>query len=163
MNTSADAVFDVTFDIQSRWLNGTLSRYEMVNDFLEQLVPRGEFSTLEPFLPRLNIIVTTASDGALTENAADYDTLVDLLVRTTWIPMVTGKGILREGREMYLDGGFSRTIHPPCDSTVRVPITWSTFVNTLNPGFGLETALQLFQMGREATAAEVGLKETKAA
>jgi len=151
LNTTVDDVFDATYDIQLRWRNGNLTRYDMVEEFLELLVPRHYYDLVERFLPRMNVLLTTASTGVKVSNAAvDYNELVTLLVQTTFIPKATGKGWYFEGRdgERYLDGGFSRRLHPVCDYTVRVPMTWDTTIHTLNPGFGRETAFELWEFGR---------------
>lgn len=153
MNKTVDEVFEAGQSIQTRWMGGNLSRYDMVDDFVSQLIPEEDFDRIEPFLSRLNILVTTVSDGAEASKADDYDSLVDLLIKTTWIPLVTGNGILRKGEGMYIDGGFSRTIHPRCDRAVRVPVTWNTFVHSLNPGFGRETVYELWDIGQSAAAA----------
>lgn len=150
LNTTVDDAFGTCRGIQKGWLNGSLSRYQIVDYFLEDLVPKADSSRLQLLLPHLNILLTTATNGVQVGQATNHEELVDLLVKTTWIPLVTGNGILRQDGESYIDGGFSRVLHPPCEHTARVPVTWDTYVNSLNPGFGRETAFGLWQMGKDA-------------
>jgi hypothetical protein len=154
LNTSVDSAYDACQEIQIGWLNGTLSRYDLVNHFLEKLVPESKIDGAgwQAFLSRLNILVTTAGRGAEVLKARDRDDLVDLLVKTTWIPLVTGNGILQKDGEHYLDGGFSRVLHPPCHQKVQVPNTFATAVYTLHPGLDREAAFDLWHLGRSAEA-----------
>ena len=171
LNTTVDDVFQTCHGIQHGWRNGTLSRYEMVNVFLDQLVTGRDFDRLQEFLPRLHILVTSSNHGAEIGVARTREELVNLLVQTTWIPFVTGQGWLEEpetvrrnhgmtdrqcssrsSRNKYLDGGFSRVLHPSCQHAVHVPLNWNTIVHTLNPSFGRETAFHLWDIGRSAAA-----------
>lgn len=124
------------------------------------------------FLPRLHILITTGADGAQIRNADSVEELINLLRRTTWIPFVTGSGFGRNRSNLsndlkhlapstpnlnttgsktdddwFLDGGFSRVIHPPCERTISVPTNWLTILHTLNPGLSRETVLALWTMG----------------
>ena len=154
MNTSVDTAFDTCQDIQTLWKKGHISSFEMVNLFLDRLVPE-ETEQLQHFLPRINVLVTTASKGAEVHQPSSREDLVDLMVKTTWIPFVTGQGILKDDNdERFLDGGFSRRLHPKCQHSAFVPITWRTFIHTLNPGFGKRTAYKLFDMGQSHSLLE---------
>lgn len=150
LNTTVDAAFSACADAQRDWLDGQISRFELVDNILDKLVLEVEPHRLEPHLPRLNIIVSTTKDGAQVHQASNRDELMDLLIKTTWIPLVTGQGILNVDNERYLDGGFSRVLHPPCQHTAAVPITWDTLVHAFNPGFGRETTFSLYAMGQAA-------------
>jgi hypothetical protein len=119
------------------------------------------------FLPRLNILVTTLINGTHVGKAATIQELVALLRQTTWIPFVTGHGIgkstyattnfhengynmstqLLKNDDWFLDGGFSRMIHPHCQHTVSVPINWKTTIHTLNPGMSHENVMEMWRMG----------------
>lgn len=150
LNTTVDETVDACYGIQDSWLKGELSRFNMVVQLLDQLVTDKHVDGIVDFLHRLNIIVTTISHGVQIMKPSNRDDLVDLLVKTTWIPIVTGPGILRKGNEHFLDGGFSRVLHPPCNQTVWVPTTWTTFVHSLNPGLSRETVHRLWEMGNLA-------------
>jgi hypothetical protein len=117
----------------------------------------GQALDFEDFLSRLHILVTSASDGVEVMVARDRESLVDLLIKTTYIPFVTGDSIaiLRnqsdDAMQYYLDGGFSRALHPECQHRVpSVPLSLSSVVYTLHPGMEKQTAYGLWEMGRTA-------------
>ncbi|GKY93911.1 hypothetical protein MPSEU_000358000 [Mayamaea pseudoterrestris] len=151
LNTTIDETVDACYEIQNGWMQGELSRFDMVNHFLNRLVTPTDVNRIEHVLHQLNIIVTTASRGVEIVQPSNRSDLIDLLIKTTWIPIVTGQGVaLEQDGERYLDGGFSRVLHPPCNHSVWVPTTWTTFVHSLNPGLGREAVYQLFEMGKSA-------------
>jgi hypothetical protein len=47
-----------------------------------------------------------------------------------------------------LDGGFSRWWHPVCDRAINVPLTFSMFVHTFNPGLGRAQVHEFYDMGQ---------------
>jgi hypothetical protein len=146
-----DAAFDTCGDIQMAWMDGTLSRYDMVNHFLDRLVAPHHVASVPPFFDRLRVIVTSTSQGVDATQPSNRDELVDLLVKTTWIPFVTGsRWFLEQDGDRFVDGGFSRVLHPECDHKVVVPTTWATFVHSLNPGLGKDIVYQLWEMGKAA-------------
>jgi hypothetical protein len=153
LNTTVDETFDACNDIQNNWVSGDTSRYDLVVHFVDRLVTDQHVARIQSLLHRLNIIVTTTSQGVKISQPSNREELVDLLIKTTWIPLITGRGVLEQDGERFLDGGFSRKLHPTCDHTVVVPTTWTTLWNTLNPGFGRETVYKLFDMGRTAESA----------
>lgn len=148
MNTTVDTAYSTSLSIQEAWMDGNMTRYDMVDSFLEDLVAEDAADRIEHFLPRLTILLTTAGNGVEMRKASDRQELVDLLIKTTWIPLFTGNGILQKDGEAYLDGGFSRVLHPPCEFTARVPVTFNTFIHSLNPGLRRETVFELYEMGR---------------
>lgn len=112
----------------------------MVNCFLKELIPFD-------FLPRLNVLVTSIRDGVQVSSPQNHSELVGALVKTTWIPFVTGSTL---HKEQFLDGGYSRVLHPPCNYSVWVPTTFDVTIHTLNPGFGRSKVDEFFEMGRSA-------------
>lgn len=162
MNTTVDTVYDTCSSIQTAWINGNISRYDMVDLFLDELVPEESLNEqrLLSFLPNVNVIVTTVGGEAVViEQADSREKLVDLMTKTTFIPLFTGRGMYfkslspRDGQfeeQLCLDGGFSRVLHPSCDHTVRVPLTWSTMLNTLNPRLSRASVFDLWEMGRSS-------------
>jgi len=204
LNTSVDDTYSACQSLQNRWLNGSLSRYDLVSQFLEELLPldvdgttdsphmlaangtttmtttrrmvhtgtaadaSGSSSGWHRFLSRLHVLVTTTSgQGVEAVTARNREHLVDLLLQTTWIPLVTGRG-LAEGQSLspednpegghppslrqprFLDGGFSRALHPECQYTVRVPNTWESVLYTLHPGMDQLQAYRLWEHGNMA-------------
>jgi hypothetical protein len=149
LNTTVDSAYETCSSIQTSSLAGNLSQYEMVDYFLDEFAPESvESAVLEDFLPRLNVLVTTANAGVDIQTPTNRRELIDLLVKTTWIPFVTGRGVLTDDDGHYLDGGFSRVLHPKCDHEVYVPVTWNTFIHTLNPGFDRKLVNEFWEMGQ---------------
>jgi hypothetical protein len=171
MNTTVDSAAQTALHLQDSWRSGRLSSYDLVHHFLQALVPEEHDYSMRHFLPRIKVLVTTANDGVQVREAANRQELVDLLIKTTWIPFVTGQGVVRysdddsidntnnsnsTGRnrgvgdsrgDVYLDGGFSRRLHPPCRYSIHVPTKWSTIVHTLNPGLSDVRLKQFWDMG----------------
>jgi hypothetical protein len=111
----------------------------------------------ENFLSRLHILVTSAGDGVQVMKARNRESLFDLLIKTTYIPFVTGDSIALMRRrqddavEYYLDGGFSKALHPECQHSVPgVPLSITSALYTLHPGMDKQTAYSLWEMGRSA-------------
>jgi hypothetical protein len=149
LNTTVDSAYETCSSIQTSSLAGNLSQYELVDYFLDEFAPESvESAVLEDFLPRLNVLVTTANAGVEIQTPTNRRELVDLLVKTTWIPFVTGRGVMVDDDGHYLDGGFSRVLHPKCDHEVYVPVTWNTFIHTLNPGFDRRLVNEFWEMGQ---------------
>jgi hypothetical protein len=179
MNTTVDKAATTALHLQDSWRIGRLSSYELVHHFLQALVPEEHDYSMQHFLPRIKVLVTTANDGVQVRQASNRQELVDLLIKTTWIPFVTGHGVVRDsdddrypktgrrntnstnrntddgggggtrggGGDVYLDGGFSRRLHPPCQYSIHVPTKWSTIVHTLNPGLSDALLKQFWDMG----------------
>jgi hypothetical protein len=87
MNTTVDEVFKSGFAVQDAWNYGSLNRFELVDKFFDDIVPTSDLtvSSLEDFLPRLNILVTTLGEGVRITQATNRDELKDLIVKTTWV------------------------------------------------------------------------------
>ena len=148
-NTTLDDTFDACFQLQQAWLDGNITRYDLVNGFLDHFMSASTLDHMN-ILSRLHILVTTASTGVHIETATSLAELRDLLIKTTWIPYVTGEGILQQTQDYYLDGGFSRSLHPVCEQTLTVPLTWKTGLYTLDPSFEKSTAVEFWSMGQQA-------------
>ena len=160
MNANFETTFGTCRDIQQSWRVGNISRYDMVDWFVDELVTTSPTAAKElDFLNKINVLVTTAKDGVQMRKAQDLQELKDLLIKTTWIPYVTGKGILKQTvnattmfgahhqEESFVDGGFSRNLHPACEKNINVPVTWKTTIHSLDPSFDRETALHFWRMG----------------
>jgi hypothetical protein len=147
---------------------GSISQYDIVDEFLKSTILDPielgyiDESDLLKFLPRLNIIVTTAKSGAESIQANSVSELLFLLRKTTWIPFVTGEGVGKnvnilpdfshqnddgDDSDWFLDGGFSRVLHPKCEHTLYVPLNWQTTLHTLNPGMTHSDVTDMWRMG----------------
>ena len=105
---------------------------------------------LSSFLPRIKVLVTTVSGkGFRVEEATDRQHLKELIIRTTWVPYLTGWGFLSDEHtdEIYLDGGFSRMLHPKCESSLHLPLIWETLIHTFSPGLDSRQVRHLWEAG----------------
>lgn len=138
--------YDTCREIQLEFSQRNISSYTMVDEFLNRLLPVEEEPFTE-FLPRLNIISTNMRSGAVVQQPSNRSELISLLLRTTRIPFLTGRGWLQDGSERYIDGGFSRYSHPPCRYTVHMPTTWNTYVHSLNPWVSKKKVFEFVELG----------------
>jgi len=190
MNVSVTDALSMTYDIQQKWLAGDMSRFEIVDAFLEDVLGNNDIDPLdamndiavvdnddriESFLANIHVLVTTKGNGVKVVNPTSRRELVDALKQTTWIPFVTGEGVLRptldelnsgnlttigdgaddddgimrlDEQDFYLDGGFSRMLHPLCEFDLRVPNTWINILYTLNPALKPHHVDELWEAGR---------------
>jgi hypothetical protein len=62
-------------------------------------------------------------------------------------PYLTGWGMLADDEDMYFDGGFSRLLHPECESRLDLPITWDFVIHTFSPGLTSGQISHLWRAG----------------
>lgn len=131
---------------QEEWLDGSVSIYEFTQPFVAKLLAGVDDETLEAILPGIKILVTSPyHGGAEVHVATNRQEFSDLMIKTTWLPYVTGWGMLHEGRSM--DGGFSRRLHPKCDFDVYVPIYWEITKKTFTPAISRSDAFDFWRAG----------------
>ena len=85
MNTPVDEVINSGVAVQDAWNSGSLNRFELVDNFFDEIVPKNSTVSLEDFLPRLKILVTTLGEGVRITQATNREELKDLIVKTTWV------------------------------------------------------------------------------
>lgn len=149
-NTSIDDALSSTFGVQHAWQSGNISRYEIVNRFVDDILSVDD-NVLSEAVDRMNILVTTAKEGLTIGKAKSPLELRDLLIKTTYIPYITGWGawLNDEFGGMHLDGGFSRALHPRCEYTVDIPVTnLNIGINTFNPGLDRESVHKFWLQGK---------------
>ena len=112
----------------------------MPDDFPEQ-------ERLDKVLSKIQILVTTSENGVEILQATNREELLDLMIKTTWIPALTGWGFLSDNKDVYLDGGFSRYLHPQCEYQLELPLIWETLVHTFTPSLTRETIQELWHAG----------------
>jgi hypothetical protein len=61
---------------------------------------------------------------------------------------VTGWGMLADDKGIYLDGGFSRSIHPECEFRLDLPLTMETLLDTFNPSLTPTQVAKLYLAGQ---------------
>jgi hypothetical protein len=108
-NRSMDTVLDMATDAQKRWLRGEISRYEVVPDFVDNLLYNGDPEMLDAVahgLPRLNVITTTRKgifgiDKSI-RTADNIESLREMLLQTTWIPYGMVCGVILTWTVLFL-------------------------------------------------------------
>ncbi|CAJ1962713.1 unnamed protein product [Cylindrotheca closterium] len=154
MDHTADDVMDAALLAQERWQDNHISRFDLVENFLETLVPTSDDDShdqeqLQQILSKIKILVTTTENGVEVLQATNRDELLDLMIKTTWVPALTGWGFLTDHKDVYLDGGFSRYLHPDCEYVLELPMVWETLVHTFTPSLTRETIRELWNVGYE--------------
>lgn len=54
---------------------------------------------------------------------------------------------MADENEVYLDGGFSRLLHPECETELHLPLIWETLVHTFSPGLTRNQVRDLWNVG----------------
>jgi hypothetical protein len=153
MNRSLDEVSEAAFAAQSAWISGNRSRFELVDYFFDAVVPSENehafYTKLEKSLPRIKVLVSTSSEGFKIIEPTNRQELKDSIIKTTWLPYLTGWGIHRDDEDgtFYVDGGFSRIFHPTCETSLSLPMIWDTWVHTFNPGLDRKQVYGLWKAG----------------
>lgn len=129
-NYSRSETQRVALDIQKRWLNGNITRYEVVAAFVEDIT---ENPPDDSVLARIKIIssVPTGNFGmkATIRTPTSVSELRTMLLQTTWIPYAIGKEVWYFG---HMDGAFTIEQHPVCEVSIRSPLSYLMVANALN-------------------------------
>lgn len=210
MNHTLDDAVNIAGNIQQLWLNGQISRFDIVDRFLDDILQSyddhhdNENSNTSSALflhSNLKVLVTSKGRGLEIIQATNRQELKDILKKTTWIPFVTGDGVMRssssdeeviettslihpsttlnytqtniqnfdleeqqqllketltnnnnivhEDDDFYLDGGFSRMLHPICEHNLHVPNTLINLLYTLHPGMQRHQINSMFEAGQQ--------------
>ncbi len=83
-NTSLDDAMSSTFGIQQAWQNGEISRFEIVENFVNNFLSV-ENRLLTGVFERVHVLVTTAKGGLTIGQANSTSELKDLLIKTTYM------------------------------------------------------------------------------
>lgn len=100
---SIENTYNVSRSIQIEWSTSKLATYDLVDEFLERLLPHDE-EAISNILPRLNVISTSLDTGVEILQASNRTELVALLHSTTRIPYLTGNTWVERGNQRYIDG-----------------------------------------------------------
>jgi len=160
-NKTVDDMASVAFDVQRKWRNGEISRYAVVEDFVDRLLIPGNGNASDDFsndngllfdvglLERINVLTTTKGIGVNMRQARSVAELRELLIQTTWIPFATGWGLWKEDTRgnLHMDGGVSMLFHPDCQFNLRLPMMFDLFLNFLNPNMGIEKVEKFWNSG----------------
>jgi len=95
--------------LQRDWGEGTMSRYQIVGRFIDQMYEdMGVMSYSEretkALLGQLNVMLTTTNGGLNVQSPESWSGLKELLIQTSWIPVITGDSPFYEG---HVDGYIS--------------------------------------------------------
>merc|ERR1711862_895961 len=154
-NSSVNDVMDHAFHAQNLWSNNEISPYDLVSIFIDRLLEsmeknyQDEGSMNELVFNRMNIITTTLGIGTNIRKANNKEELRELMLQTTWIPFITGKGlsIVDQNGYKHIDGGFSRYLHPKCQTYLSSMPFRLDFLWTLSPNLSEEKVLELWNDG----------------
>ncbi|CAB9501465.1 expressed unknown protein [Seminavis robusta] len=138
-NITTGEALSMALNAQEQWMNGTISRFDVVSQFVDSMIAVGQERTLNAKVLSKLRIITTKSNGWLQQRETvirtpkSLEDLKTMLVQTTWIPGATGNAF---SFEEHSDGAFSSATHPSCPTTVGLPQlsrkTFSFFANLLN-------------------------------
>ena len=170
---SPAVIYETARSVQEDWLNDNSHRYDIVDSFLHKVLPDDSHDepNIQALLPHLHILITTVDHGVMVQTPQTIHHLRSLLLQTTYIPLVTGPAFAltvsahpddnnvtsHAKTTRVLDGGFSRTLHPNCEQTWSVPLTWKLAWHTLNPGLEQDGARSFWEMGRRDALQKEGV------
>eukprot|EP00816_Leptocylindrus_hargravesii_P005670 CAMPEP_0196803124 /NCGR_PEP_ID=MMETSP1362-20130617/2547_1 /TAXON_ID=163516 /ORGANISM="Leptocylindrus danicus, Strain CCMP1856" /LENGTH=218 /DNA_ID=CAMNT_0042174567 /DNA_START=378 /DNA_END=1034 /DNA_ORIENTATION=- len=148
-NRTITDVSDIAFGLQQRWRSNNISRWDIVEHFVDDILKNDSLQVLHQnvdanLLERMNVLTTTKEGSMSVRKAQNISDLKDLLIQTTWIPFATGWGLSKDG---HLDGGFSSFVHPICGAHFALPMKLAVFVNVLNPALNQKQVEQLWRSG----------------
>lgn len=175
-NFTVDEMACIAQTAQTNWRNGNITRFQVVQQFVDGLVYREFPSNLDPLgclaqnnllptrnsnqkvpihnpklLERLHILTTEKGDNSLVKatmrSPTNLEELRDMLIQTAWIPGATGDALTYKG---HLDGGFSLWQHPQnCTKYVTLPLLSDAKLvwNSLNVNMGVDEAYRLWNEG----------------
>jgi hypothetical protein len=83
MNTTLQDATDTAHSIQTLWMAGHLSRYDLVDRFIDNLLV--DEDSITHLLDRLHVLVTTKKNGVAVEKASNSAHLKELLLKTTFM------------------------------------------------------------------------------
>ncbi len=160
---SMQEMSDLAFDVQRKWKEGVLDRYDVVSHFVDGLLFDSSIkNTTAPImsdanlLSKINVITTAKANPmgvrSVIRTPQSIDELRDMLLHTTWIPWATGNGLWVEDvltGNHHMDGAFSATTHPRCSHHLGLPFMLDLFLNILNVNLGRDKVETYWNAGIE--------------
>lgn len=145
-NRTMPDLYAMASGLQRDWKDGSLHRYHIVQQFVDNLLEDQDFSS--DILSSLYILTSVPQNPmgfrAVLNTPRDMVELKTMLMQTTWIPVAVGSGFTYEG---HLDGAFSVMQHPTCHKKVGLATDWTLLTNTLNVNLGKDLVEQFWQLG----------------
>ena len=150
-----EEMLDIALDIQTRWREGNLHRFDVVEAFVDDLLfgvgSKGSNDTVladSKVLDRINIITTAPGQFfgtiAVTRSPRSVEELHKMLLQTTWIPFAVGRDLWFEG---HMDGAFSFGQHSAFLHNVKPPFDVDVILNTINVNLGPDKAEKYWNYG----------------
>lgn len=142
---------------QKRWQRGELSRYDVTESFVDDILYQDAPSknTLRPaFLDSRVLstlrIITSERHGTMGVKAAvrtprNAQELKEMLLQTTWIPFAISRDLWHEE---HMDGAFTLHEHPRCLTHLGYnKLEWDLMLNALNVNLSFEKVQRFWQKG----------------
>jgi len=163
-------MYDVASTVQNQWRDGIMSRFDVVEAFLGELlrdieletmsVPKNSttlfhyddktesLSTTTRILSNLKII-TSVKNGYFglkpdIRTPSSVPELHEMLLQTTWIPFATGADLWHKD---HMDGAFSISNHPKCEHEVGLMLDPDLFANIVNVNLGERKVRKFWDAG----------------
>lgn len=151
-NQTMEEMYALASGIQKKWQKGEMSRYKVVETFVDGLLSedKGSVSMNDPsLLGRLNILTTTVHAGwfgtkTSSRTPSNLESLRTMLMQTTWIPAATGNGLFHK---QHMDGAFSVLTHPACEHKLGLAFDFDLIANIVNVNIGPEKVAKLWKLG----------------
>jgi hypothetical protein len=150
-------MWDMAHNVQMRWKRGEISRYQVVEAFLDDLLYQstlfGERNRSLPILDtdslQLLNIITTVKNGlfGLTTSVrtpSSVESLRTMLIQTSWIPFAIGDDLWHLG---HMDGAFTLPQHPSCVHHVGLSLNWDLYLNVINVNLGRDKVETFWNQG----------------
>lgn len=85
MQISLEEGFQTAVASKHAWLEGRISRYEIVEHFMDNLVHNSSNAVDAAVLDRLNVLVTTSEKGVVARKATNLEELKDIITKTMYM------------------------------------------------------------------------------
>lgn len=157
-NKSYEEVLNIALSTRNRWMNGELSRFDIVNEFIDELIPDdddeddmtvGSAMVREMMLENVRVLVTSYRTGPEVKQASNMSELREILSHTMAIPFITHWGMWSEGTDggYYIDGAFSKYLHPKCQNRLNGSFDFEMLTDTFNPNLHPDKVRRYWEAG----------------
>jgi hypothetical protein len=156
-NYTMEQMWDMAHNVQMRWKRGEISRYQVVEAFLDDLLYQptllGERNQSRPILATESLqllnIITTVKNGwfGLTTSVrtpSSVESLRTMLIQTSWIPFAIGDDLWHLE---HMDGAFTLPQHPSCAHHVGLSLNWDLYLNVINVNLGRDKVETFWNQG----------------
>jgi len=169
-------MWNMAHGVQVQWQRGEISRYQVVTNFLDELLLSQSSAELvnetthsqhrrhrisqrsdqwwnqsSGILSKLHIITSTRGGWFFGMQPAvrtptSLDELHEMLLQTTWIPGAVGAGLWHRD---HMDGAFTTLLHPSCTHQVGLAVNLDLFANVVNVNLSRKAVERFWQLGLE--------------